>query len=116
MVQLDTFTISLLYLRPDGPQLDEATLAELQDAHMAHNADMHDAGHLLIAGPVLGPELRGLSIYRATPDEARAYGEANPSVRAGRHRVEVFPWLVPARGLTFNRTRFPRSVAEVEET
>ena len=49
-VQLDRFTIALLVHRPDAPVLDDDEAARLQDAHMAHLADLHEAGHLLAAG------------------------------------------------------------------
>src|SRR4030081_2873265 len=54
-MQFDRFTVALLMLRPDAPELDDAAATELQDAHMAHLADLHDAGYLVAAGPLLGP-------------------------------------------------------------
>jgi uncharacterized protein len=115
-VQFDQFTIVLLILRPDAPQLDEEAAAALQDAHMAHLADLHEAGHLLAAGPLLGNDtFRGLSILRVGPEQARALKEQDPAVRAGRFSLKVLPWLVPAGAVSFSPTRFPRSVAEVEE-
>ena len=53
-VEFDRFSIALLVLRPDRPSLDREAEAELQDAHMAHLADLHDGGYLLAAGPLLG--------------------------------------------------------------
>jgi uncharacterized protein len=61
-VQLDRFSIALLILRPDAPKLDGEAAARLQDAHLAHLADLHEAGHLLAVGPVFDKEFRGLSI------------------------------------------------------
>ena len=64
-MDFDRYTIALLLLRADAPRLTEEEEAELQDAHMAHLADLHDAGYLLASGPVLGAddrELRGFSI------------------------------------------------------
>jgi uncharacterized protein YciI len=114
-VQFDQFTVALLILRPDAPQLDEAAAAALQDAHMAHLADLHEAGYLLAAGPLQGDDqFRGLSILKVGPEEARALKEQDPAVRAGRFSVKVLPWLVPAGAISFSSTRFPRSVAEVE--
>ena len=46
-LEFDRYTIALLILRPDAPQLDEEAAAALQDAHLAHLADLHEAGHLL---------------------------------------------------------------------
>ena len=115
-VKFDKFTVTLLVLRPDAPQLDDEAAAALQDAHMAHLADLHEAGHLLAAGPLLGlqdREFRGLSILNVDPEQARALKEADPAVRAGRYSVQVVPWMVPAGAMTFSATHFPRSVAEV---
>jgi uncharacterized protein YciI len=115
-VQLETYTITLLVLRPDAPKLDEKAAAALQDAHMSHLADLHDAGRLLAAGPLLDEQLRGLNIMRATPEEARALAEQDLAVRIGRLSVKAIPWMVPAGAMRFSQTHLPRSVAEVEST
>lgn len=116
-MQFDRFSIALLILRPDAPPLDEAAEAALQDAHMAHLAELHEAGHLLAAGPLLGAEdrrYRGLSILDVGPEQARTLKEADPAVRAGRYSIEVFPWMVPAGAMSFSAARFPRSMAEAQ--
>jgi uncharacterized protein len=114
-MQFDQFTIALLILRPDAPQLDEEAAAALQDAHMTYLADLHEAGYLLAAGPVLGDDtFRGLSILTVEPEQARALKEQDPAVRAGRFTVKIFPWMVPDGAVSFSPTHFPRSVAEVE--
>lgn len=112
-VELDRFTVALLVLRDDAPALDEEAANELQDAHLAHLADLHEAGHLLAAGPLLDERFRGLSILNIDPDRARELNEADPAVRAGRFSVVTIPWLVPGGAVSFTRTRFPRSVADV---
>jgi uncharacterized protein len=117
-VRFDTFTVTLLVLRPDAPELDDGAAEALQDAHLAHLADLHEAGHLLAAGPLLGPadrEFRGLTILAVDPERARELKEADPAVRAGRFAVRVFPWIVPAGAMSFSPTRFPRSGAEADE-
>src|SRR5215831_15137427 len=114
-MQFDRFTITLLVLRPDAPELDQAAADALQDAHMAHLADLHAAGHLLAAGPLLGaPDraFRGLSILNVEPERAIALKEEDPAVHAGLYRIEAFPWLVPAGAMTFAPAHFPRSIAE----
>ena len=116
-MQFDHYTISLLFLRPDAPTLADEQAAELQDAHMAHLADLHDAGHLLAAGPVQGAadrELRGFCILRVDPERARELNEQDPAVRAGRFRIEVYPWMLPAGLMNFSAGRLPRSVAEAQ--
>jgi len=114
-VDFDRFTIVLLILRPDAPQLDEEAATALQDAHLAHLANLHEAGDLLAAGPLLGApdeRFRGVSIFGVEPEQARAHCEQDPAVRAGRFSVEILRWMVPAGAMSFSATRFPRSVAD----
>ena len=111
-MQFDHLTISLLILRSDAPELDEEAAAALQDAHLAHLADLHEAGHLLAAGPLDDERFRGLSILNVEPDRARELKEQDPAVKVGRFSVKVIPWMVPAGAMTFSPTRFPRSMAE----
>jgi uncharacterized protein YciI len=114
-MEFDRYTISLLLLRSDAPAFSEEEEAELQDAHMSHLADLYEAGQLLAAGPVLGApdrELRGFSILNVDPERARELKEQDPAVRAGKYRIEVFPWLLPAGLMTFSVGHLPRSVAE----
>ena len=113
-MQFDRFTVALLILRPDAPELDEPAAAALQDAHMTHLAELHEAGYLLAAGPLFDEKFRGLSILNADPEHARELKEKDPAVRAGRFSVKVFPWMVPGGAMAFSPTRFPRSVAEAE--
>ncbi len=113
-MQFDRFSVALLILRPDAPQLDEKAAAALQDAHMTHLADLHEAGYLLAAGPVSDQQIRGLSILNVDPERARELKEQDPAVRAGRFSVKVISWMVPSGALAFSRTRFPRSIAEAE--
>src|SRR5437868_11016354 len=118
-MDFDRYTIALLLLRADAPHLTEDQEAELQDAHMAHLADLHDAGYLLASGPVLGArnrELRGISILNVDMEHARQLKEQDPAVRAGRFRIEVFPWILPAGLMTFAAGHPPRSMAETRES
>jgi hypothetical protein len=118
-MQFDHYTVTLLILRDDAPPLAGAAGDALQDDHMAHLADLHEAGHLLAAGPVSGgPDraLRGLSIWRGDPDHVGRLLEEHPdpAVTARRFREEVIPWMVPSGALHFTPTRFPRSMAEAD--
>lgn len=109
----DRFSIALLILRDDAPQLSESDAAELQDAHMAHLADLHDAGHLLAAGPLLDDQYRGFSILNVSPESAKELYESDPAVRAGKYEVKVSAWMVPEGAMSFSPTAFPRSMAEI---
>ncbi len=117
-MEFDRFTVALLVLRPDAPKLDEQAENALQDAHMAFLADLHKAGHLLAAGPLLGMadrEFRGLSILSVDPERALALEREDPAVRAGRYDVRVFHWIVPKGTMAFSPTRFPRSLKEANK-
>jgi uncharacterized protein YciI len=114
-MDFDRLTVALLVLRDDAPALEPEAEAALQDAHMAHLAQLHADGHLVAAGPLRGgaeEPLRGLSLLRVDPERARELTQADPAVRAGRYRVEILAWLVPAGAVSFSPTRFPRSIAE----
>jgi uncharacterized protein len=113
-MEFDAFTIVLLVLRDDAPQLDDQAASELQDAHLAYLADLHEQGHLLTAGPLSDERFRGLSILKVDVDRARELAEADPVVRAGRLSAAVVPWLVPGGAASFSPTRFPRSIADAQ--
>ena len=113
-MDFDRFAVVLLIRGADAGELDEEAEAALQDAHLAHLAGLHEAGHLVAAGPLRDPDarLRGLSIFRTDPEQARALSEADPAVRAGWFSVQVLPWLAPGGAIAYARTRFPRSAAD----
>ena len=113
-MEFDELTIVLTILRPDAPELDDEAATALQNAHMAHLADLHESGYLLAGGPLDDPELRGLSIYGVGPEKARELRAQDPAVIAGRLSIKVIPWRVPRGAFHFTPTRFPRSIAEVE--
>jgi len=116
-MDFDRLTVGLLVRRSDAPKLGASKEDELQDQHLAHLARLHDDGHLVGAGPLLGEAdraVRGLLIFRGTVSEARAWEAEDPWVRAGYLECQLFPWWVPKGALTFSRTRFPRSRAEAD--
>ena len=45
-MEFDRFTVVLLLLRDDAPKLDGPALDAIQNAHLAHLAKLHEAGHL----------------------------------------------------------------------
>ena len=111
-MDFDEFTVALLVQRHDASVLDAGAAAALQDAHLAYLADLHAAGCLLAAGPLIGDPFHGLSIFRLEPEQARARAEQDPAVRAGQFSVTILRWKVPGGAMAFSPTRFPRSVAE----
>lgn len=113
-MDFDRFTITLLVLRDDAPEFTPEQEDALQDAHMSHLADLHRAGHLLAAGPLLerASRFRGLSILSVGVEEARALKESDPAVQAGKYTVMALPWMVPAGAMSFSPAHFPRSASE----
>lgn len=95
-MDFDRYTISLLIHRSDAPDLDEAATAVLQDAHMSHLADLHEAGVLLAAGPLFDERYRGLSILNIPPERAQELEEEDPAVRAGLYSIKASPGCFPA--------------------
>ncbi len=113
-MQFDHYTVTLLIHRPDAPELDGDAAAALQDAHMSHLADLHEAGYLLAAGPLFDQEFRGLSILNVEPERAYELKEQDPAVRAGLYAIKVIPWIVPSGAMAFTPSHFPRSIAETK--
>jgi uncharacterized protein YciI len=113
-MQFDEYSVALLILRLDAPNLDADAARALQDAHLAHLADLHAAGKLVAAGPLSDDHYRGLSILNVGVEEARALKEADPAVKAGRFSVHVMRWMLPSGALHFTPTHFPRSTAEAQ--
>jgi uncharacterized protein YciI len=112
-MEFDRYSLAILVLRPDAPALSDTEAAQLQDAHMSHLADLHEAGQLLAAGPLFDDHFKGHSILNVPPEVAKELAEQDPAVRAGKYDVHVVPWMVPAGAMTFSPTHFPRSMAEV---
>jgi uncharacterized protein len=87
-----------LALLKRGPQIEQpATEAEkIQLAHLWHIRRMMDEGKMLAAGPFMNNgELRGILVLNTESiEEAKAWAEADPAVKAGRLIVELHPWLV----------------------
>lgn len=71
------------------------------DAHRAYVSSLYERGAAIAIGPVLGgsepADLVALSVLRAqTAGEAERIAADDPAVKAGRFRVVVRPWLLPA--------------------
>jgi len=106
--EMTTYYVAFLYRGPAWSPEETPEHARLQEAHMAHIRKMGESGKLLVAGPFTDDgDLRGLFVFRtATLDEAKALAEQDPSVKAGRLRLEWHPWFaakniaVTARGPT----------------
>ena len=116
-MDFDRYTVVLLVTPERPPRVSEEEADRLQDAHLAHLADLHEQGVLLAAGPVGDPGAeryyRGLSILRCEPDEALRLKGEDPAVQAGVFELVAMPWMLPAGAIHFTPTTFPRSTGDV---
>jgi uncharacterized protein YciI len=93
--------LALLVAGPDRTQ-SEAAAAKIQAAHLEHLAGLVTTGKALAVGP-MGDDGRvlGIAVLRATSsDEARAWAEADPAVKAGRVAVDLLAWWIEDGYLT----------------
>jgi uncharacterized protein len=103
-MEFDRYSLVLLRRGPRALEFSEEELDRLQAAHLAHLDAMRERGVLLSAGPFRDQDdeaFRGICIYRTGLDETRELANSDPSVQAGRMRVEVFTWLTPAGEVVF---------------
>jgi len=109
--ELETFQLVLLMRAPTWRKLPDAEAEALQAEHMAHLTRMGEAGKAVVCGPFGNQRdvaYRGACIYRvATPDEARALAEQDPTIRAGQLRAEVITWAVGKGYMTFPKAPPP---------
>lgn len=99
--QMPMVTLQFAFLTRGASWTPERTpeTEKIQAGHMAHIGRMADAGKLIVAGPFAnGGQLRGIFIFKATAEEARALAADDPAVKAGRLALDVRPWMV-AEGL-----------------
>ena len=92
------YYFKLIPPRPTFPHDITPEEAALMNLHSAYFVQNFDAGRLLLYGPVMAPEgAFGLGILEVEDrEEARQFGEDDPSVRAGLNRFEFYPMRVAA--------------------
>lgn len=96
----------VLLVQPDDcPAVDDEAAERLQRQHLGHFANMRDAGHLKVAGPLADrtdERLRGICIYQVgSIERARELAELDPAVRAGQLAVEIMHWYTAKGALRF---------------
>ena len=78
-----------------GPAYNAAGMAkDLQTQHVANVVTMLESGKAVIAGPMGDKgDIAGILIFRAkSAEEARAWAENDPAVKAGFFTAEMHPW------------------------
>lgn len=87
------YVMALLRTGPNR-DIDSATAAELQRAHLDNITRMAEEGDLLLAGPFLDDgDIRGIYVFDVeTVEEARELTETDPAIREGLLEMELHPW------------------------
>ncbi len=78
-----------------GPKYNDSGMSkDLRQAHIANVMSLLDSGKAVIAGPFTdNSDIAGIFILRAkSADEARAWAENDPAVKAGFFIAEMHPW------------------------
>ncbi len=87
-----------LCLMVKGPKFDPTAKPENASwgpGHLKHVIGLIESGRAVIAGPLADDDrIRGILVLTSgSEDEARSLVEADPSVKAGQHSVEVLKWF-----------------------
>jgi len=98
-IELDRFEL-VIFRRPHArAEIPDEQAEQIQSAHLAHLAAMHDAGHMRVAGPFdeqPDEAMRGMCIYRTgSIERTRELAQSDPAVIAGRLAVDVMYWYCP---------------------
>ena len=94
-VPMTTYQLAFLTKGPSWTPAETPEIAKLQEAHLAHIRKMAESGKLIAAGPFLdGGDLRGVFVFKATPEEAKALAAEDPMVEVGRLVLDFHPWWV----------------------
>jgi uncharacterized protein YciI len=96
--EMGTFYLCLL-IKPQNPTAGPASQDLLQD-HFKHVKGLIAGGKAAIAGPFVdNTRIAGVFVLNASsPEEARAWEEADPLVKTGGFSVEVLKWWA-AKGI-----------------
>src|SRR5262245_59174080 len=92
--KLIEFHMSLLKRGPKWTDADNEETKRVQQQHVDYVISLVDAGKAVIAGPFTdGGEVAGVFVFRAkSAEEAKAWAEADPTVKSGWHIAEMHPW------------------------
>ena len=100
IVEFKQHYVVLMRKGPDWTADDTPELDELQKRHQAHLSAMHEAGMLVLAGPVelhADGDIRGISVFShdvfRSLDDLKAVVERDPAIQAGRLRAEYLTWF-----------------------
>ena len=92
--KLIQFHMALLKRGPKWTATENADSKRLQDQHVEYVTSLLESGKAIIAGPLTdGGDIGGVFVFRASsPEEAKAWAEADPMVVSGVRTAEMHPW------------------------
>ena len=92
--KLVEFHMALLKHGPKWTATENTQMNRLHEEHVKYVLSLLDSGKAVIAGPFTdGGETDGVFVFRAkSAAEAKTWAEADPTVAAGIHIVEMHPW------------------------
>ncbi len=97
-MEFDNFFIVLLVRPENAPDFPKEELDRIQAGHFANIQRLAAEKKIAYAGPFedfSGRNVRGMFILRtASLDEAKAWVETDPAVKAGRLKPEYLKWYV----------------------
>ena len=93
--KLVQFQMALLKRGPKWTAEENDETKRLHQQHVDYVLSLIDSGKAVIAGPLTDKgEFEGVFVFRAkSPEEAKAWAEADPSVASGFRVAEMHPWL-----------------------
>jgi len=94
--EMATYYLVMLVKGPKWTPETSPALEQLQKDHLAHLRKLALSGRMVLAGPLTdGGIIRGLCVFKAASlEEARAFEDDDPAVKAGRLAIEAHPWMV----------------------
>jgi uncharacterized protein YciI len=97
-MEFDNYFVVLLVRPADAPEFPKDELDRIQAGHFANIQRLAAEKKIAYAGPFedfSGRNVRGMFILRtASIDEAKAWVESDPAVKAGRLKPEFLKWYV----------------------
>jgi len=93
-----SYYLGFLKRGPKFTSEDTAERARIQEAHLKNMARLHEMGKLVAAGPFMEDnDYRGIFVFKtASMEEANELTNTDPAVQAGRLRIELHEWTLPA--------------------
>lgn len=93
-VKMETYQMVLLKAGPQAGTTSAEARQPLILGHLAYFRQLVIDGKLVLVGPMTddGP-VKGILVFRGTPEEAQALAEGDPAVKAGLFVPDVHPWL-----------------------